>query len=158
LARNSTQTTGSLIAHLHGDHHTYFATGTSAPCSGMFKPLWFNRNTLPDLGPAPGAQYDSESLWWRHEKLHRSVLFDFPNRLRSFEQERDEMEEAWIQNALRIPVDQCWELTRNTFRQARQKTRDWTERIQSLPVEQSNKWGYSRYWNSQNRKAGILIS
>ena len=156
MARNATQTAGSLIAHLRPDHHTYFATGTSAPCSGIFKPIWFNQNTLPDLGPAPGAKYDPESLWWDHEKLHRSLLFDFPNRLRLFDQERDDMEKAWVQQALGAPVDQRWELTRNTFRQARQKIREWTERIQSLPLQQSNKWAYSRYWNNQNRKAGIF--
>lgn len=157
LARNATQATGSLIARLSADHHTYFATGTSAPCTGIFKPIWFNQNTLPDMGPAPDAKYDSESLWWSHEKLHRAVLLDFSDRVRTFKKERDEMEQAWIKKTNDIPPDGQWDLTQYAFRQARQKTRDWTEHISSLPVRHPNSPMYRRYWKYQNQKAGIPI-
>jgi dipeptidase len=158
LARNATQTTGSLIAHLKADRHTYFATGTAAPCTAIFKPIWLNQHTLPDIGPIPDGLFNSESLWWSHEKLHRSVLLDYQNRIRIFSRARDRMENAWIQDAFQAPFDQHWEMTQNAFRQAGQKTREWTAQVQSRPVQQSGKWTYGRYWKNQNRKASISVS
>jgi len=158
LARNATQTTGSLIAHLKADRHTFFATGTAAPCTGIFKPIWLNQNTLPDIGPIPDGLFNSKSLWWLHEKLHRSVLLDYQNRIQIFSKERDRLEKTWIQNALKAPFDQRWEMTQDAFRQAGQKTREWTEQVQSRPVQQSGKWTYGRYWKNQNQKAGIPVS
>jgi dipeptidase len=157
LTRNATQTTGSLIAHLKSDQHTYFATGTAAPCTGIFKPIWFNQNTLPDVGPAPGGYYDSESLWWVHEKLHRTALLDFATRVRTFQKERDEIESAWIKKADDIPNSGQWDLTQLAFRQARQKTLDWTDNIRSLPVQHPNKGVYRRYWKYQNKMAGVPV-
>lgn len=157
LSRNATQTTGSLIAHLKADRHTFFATGTAAPCTGIFKPIWFNHNALPDIGPAPDGMYHSECLWWTHEKLHRSILLDYQTRSQVFNKERDGLEKAWIRDALKAPSHRRWEMTRETFRQARQKTLDWTEQVQSIPVRQPEKWTYRRYWKNQNRKAGIPV-
>ncbi len=67
LARNATQTTGSFIAHLKADRHTYFATATAAPCTAIFKPLWFNHNSMPDIGPTPDDMFNPECLCWRLE-------------------------------------------------------------------------------------------
>ena len=158
LARNATQTTGSLIAHLKGDRHTYFATGTAAPCTGIFKPIWFTPDSLPDTGPSPGGMFNSECLWWAHEKLHRSVLLDYQTRIQILSKERDELEKEWIQDAMKAPSHRRWEMTRETFRQAGQKTLEWTEHVQSIPLKQPGKWSYSRYWKNQNRKAGISVA
>ena len=68
------------------------------------------------------------------------------------------MENAWIQDALLAPFDQHWEMTQDAFRQAGQKTREWTEQVQSRPVHPSRKWTYGRYWKNQNQKAGIPVS
>jgi hypothetical protein len=68
------------------------------------------------------------------------------------------MENAWIQDAFQAPFDQHWEMTQNAFRQAGQKTREWTAQVQSRPVQQSGKWTYGRYWKNQNRKASISVS
>lgn len=68
--RTSGQTTGSLVARL-GDGPAIWATGTSAPCLSVFKRVGFDTDT----GPAPRAgEADRESLFWRHERLHRAVL------------------------------------------------------------------------------------
>lgn len=71
LARHATQTTGSLLAHLKPDHQTYFATGTAAPCTAIFKPIRFGLNMLPPIGAPPNGNYDHDSLWSQHEKLHQ---------------------------------------------------------------------------------------
>ena len=56
------QTTGSLVAHLTPHSPTYWATGTSAPCTGIFKPMQFEMHRMPDTGPAPGAAYNERCL------------------------------------------------------------------------------------------------
>lgn len=62
------QTTASWVAELNGDLHVHWVTATAAPCTGLFKPLLLELGLFPH-GPAPGANVDNESLWWRHEQL-----------------------------------------------------------------------------------------
>ena len=78
LARHAAQSTASLVAHLGEQGNLYWATGTSAPCTGVFKPIWLEGRVLPALGTAPGPRYNPRSLWWRHEALHRRILQSFP--------------------------------------------------------------------------------
>jgi secernin len=157
LARNATQTTGSLVAHLKVDQQTYFATGTAAPCTGIFKPVWFGPSGLPDIGPTPDGNYNPDSLWWFHEKLHRSVLQDPITRLKSYTAERDQLEKTWIMQADTLPVHQRWELTQQGFQQARNKTAEWIEQVRSAPVNHRPRWTYLRYWQAQNKGAGISV-
>ena len=155
LARNATQTTGSMIADLKPDGQTYYVTDTSAPCTGFFKPIRFGRCVLPDIGPTPGSWYDPDALWWFHESLHRMVLLDFETRPASFCGQRDELEKSWVQQSGEVVEHQWWGLTKNAFRQARQMTGEWIEHIRSLAVQHRNKWMYQRYWQSRNQKIGL---
>jgi len=142
LARNATQTTGSLIVHLKPDGHTYFATGTSAPCTGFFKPIHFGRLVLPDIGPVPGGRYHPDALWWFHETLHRMVLLDFETRLACFCGQRDKLEKSWIKQVGEVAEHQRWDLTMRAFRQARRMTGEWIEHIRPLAEQHRNKWMY----------------
>jgi dipeptidase len=157
LTRNATQTTGSLVAHLKPEGQTYFATGTAAPCTGIFKPIWFDKNVLPREDAPPAAEYNPESLWWFHETLHRSVLWDYPHRAAEFCSERDKLEDQWIHKS-DVVVDGCgWELTQKAFYQARRKTGDWIKYVQSIPVGSRNRWAYRRYWRTRNKKAAVPV-
>jgi dipeptidase len=157
-ARNATQTTGSLVAHLAKNRHTYWATGTSAPCTGIFKPVWFGPNPLPDMGPPPERGFHQDALWWRHEMLHRSVLLDFPTRLHAYRQERDVMEGGFMEEAGRAAPEERSEVSERAFAQVRDATDRWTEQVRALPIRRRAKGTYRRYWHRQNRKAGIDIS
>jgi dipeptidase len=158
LARNATQTTGSLVARLKPGRQTYFATGTAAPCTGIFKPIRFEGRVLPDLGQTPAGTHDPDTLWWRHEALHRAVLKDFQNRLAAYGEERDALEREWIAHALNAAAaDDAFDLTHNAFEAAREKTAEWVERVRSLPLDQRPNALYRRYWNVQNKKAGIVL-
>jgi len=155
LARNATQTTGSLIAHLTPAAKTYFATGTAAPCTGIFKPFRFGQQVLPDMGPAPDGRYDPDSLWWFHETLHRAVLNDFQTRLAGYEVERNELEKQWIDTALTMSSEKEFDMTREAFKAALEKTAEWIERVRSLPVRRRANAFYRSYWHKQNKKAGM---
>ncbi len=64
------QTTGSMVSELRPTGSTHWATGTSAPCLSVFRPVSVDRPR--DAGSPTGMPDDS--LWWRFEKIHRSLL------------------------------------------------------------------------------------
>ncbi len=92
----STQTTASWVADLRDgtDGGRHWVTGTSAPCTSLFKPA---RVGAPaDLGPTPGATFDPATVWWRHEPLHRAVMADPATLLPRYRPERDRTERSWL--------------------------------------------------------------
>ena len=54
------QTTGSMISHLHPDLRTHWMTGTAVPCTSVFRQVWIDSG-LPYLGPSPSGTYDDAS-------------------------------------------------------------------------------------------------
>jgi len=145
LSRNATQSTGSLVAHLKTDLHTYWATGTSAPCTGIFKPVWFGPSPLPDIGTTPEGTFDPNALWWHHERLHRSVLLDYPARIKAYREERDALEGEFLDKAAYVGPDERSELSRWAFTQARDATDRWTGQVRGVPIQGRARWNYRRY-------------
>ncbi len=115
-ARRS-QSVASMASDLTPGRITHWVTGTSAPCLSLFKPVVIGLPS-PGFGPAPTDHADVESLWWRHERLHRAALDDMPAALRLIADERDaleagfraRMDAAWIADeaALAGAVAACW--------------------------------------------------
>jgi len=151
----ASQSTGSLIAHFKPDNRTFWATGTSAPCTGIFKPVWFEGDTLPDIGPLPGETFNPDALWWYHETLHRSVLLDYGSRIKAYKHERDMLEESFINEAQ--DVESRFDFSQQAFSKARQKTEMWIEKVQNTPIQKRPHFIYRNFWNKQNTKAGIEI-
>lgn len=90
----SSQTTASWISELGGERPRHWATGTSAPCTSLFKPVDVDQPL--DLGPRPTNVDDPRTLWWRHERLHRAVVRDPGALLARYTAERDRTEAAWF--------------------------------------------------------------
>jgi dipeptidase len=143
------------VAHLTPEDHTYWATGTSAPCTGIFKPLWFGASTEVDLDAAPGGRYDPDTLWWRHEQLHRLVLRDYQHRLERYRAQRDHLEQTFLEQARNAKPADRGNVSRDCFRAVREATREWIEQVRTTPPRRESKWSYRWYWSRQNRKAGI---
>ncbi len=113
----ASQTAASWVAELRPGAIRHWVTGTAAPCTSLFKPVAVDRPL--DLGPAPGSVAD-ESLWWRHEHLHRTVMRD-PARLAAcYLAERDAIEAAWLAN----PPD-----SHAAFDEADVLERRWTQAV-----------------------------
>ena len=157
LTRNAMQTTSSFVAHLKTNNQTYWATGTAAPCTGIFKPIWFEGDVLPDIGPPPDRTFHPNSLWWHHEQLHRSVILDFQSRNATYKQERDELEDSFIQKVYDAEHGRRCELTQKAFRLTRAKTESWIKQIQNMPVRHRPKMSYRRFWKKQNKKVGSMF-
>jgi len=85
------QTVNSLVSELHSERAVHWVTGTAAPCTSIFKPV-FADVPPPAHGPRPTDRFDSRTLWWRHERLHRAMLGDFPIHLAAIRDERDALE------------------------------------------------------------------
>lgn len=151
LTRASAQTTASFAAHLKPEQQTYWVTGTSAPCTGVFKPAWMSDHGLPEIGPAPGAVYDANCLWWLHENLHRLVIEDYENRIAVYKKERDALEKKFMKKAAQAETDDRWEVTRAAFDEARQATLGWIKRVGASETARREKFVFRRYWEKQNR-------
>lgn len=89
----STQSTASWVADLRGSPQ-HWATGTSAPCTSLFKPVSVCEPV--DIGPVPANTFDPRALWWRHERLHRMVMRHPSALLSRYDSERDTLEATWV--------------------------------------------------------------
>ncbi len=156
LTRNSS-TTGSLVVHLAANTSTFWATGTAGPCTGVFKPIWMEQEVLPDLGPVPNGTYNQKTLWWQHEKLHRSVLNDY-SRLSLYQEDRNQMEASFMEKASNLKEKNTIEITRQAFAQSRSATEDWIKRLESHPAKRTLNPIFNHYWQKQNKKAGLKLA
>jgi len=151
------QTTGSLVCHLHPRHPTHLVTATAAPCTGLFKPVWLDA-PLPDSGPQPAAVYDPATLFWRHERLHRVTLRDYPTRIRLYHAERDALEAQFLAGALDRAADTPDEraaFAAGCFAQAGEAEARWLEQVSGAEARSRPNRLYSLSWNRVSRWAGM---
>ena len=137
------QTTASWVAELGPDRVRHWATGTAAPCVSLFKPVSVDQPV--DTGPVPADRDDGESLWWRHESLHRCVQRE-PERLAMrFLPERDATEQRWLTHA--PPSDVA-------FKEADALLERWTRLVGESKLDRRPFW-VRRVWSRRNAHAGI---
>jgi hypothetical protein len=150
------QSTASMVVYLDANAPLIFATGTSAPCTGIFKPMWLDASSgfLSALGPEPASTYDSSSLFWSHERLHRSTLLNYPERIKTYAGDRDMLEKKFVQGALNLSkasVAERAEFSTHCFHQAAQAEADWLKRVEQVPARR--KVFHASAWNGFNNKA-----
>jgi len=86
------QSVAAWVADLRDAGAVHWVTGTSAPCTSVFKPVFLDSG-LPAQGARPGDRADPATLWWRHEQLHRAMVQgDYPAAMAWFRPERDALE------------------------------------------------------------------
>jgi len=66
----ASQTVGSLVSELTPTGQQHWVTGTAAPCLSVFRPVSVHQ--ARDVGTPTGTP--DESLWWRSEFVHRTLL------------------------------------------------------------------------------------
>lgn len=146
-ARSAGQTTASLVASLGAGAPGVWATGTSAPCLSIFKPVPMATGAQVDTGPAPAVgRADDASLFWCHELLHRAVMRRSYEAARAvFEPERAELERAAWRGA--VDADEATAI----FAEHRERLPAWAasvERIASSPPrgasERLSRWFWAR--------------
>lgn len=131
----SSQTTGSLVARLNETGATVWATGTAAPCTGLFKPFWPDVG-LGDAEPAPTGVYDPQTLFWRHERLHRATLRDYGRRLDIYRDERDALEHRLVVESLALEdasAEERYDYTQECLAEADEASTRWIEAVEAAP-------------------------
>lgn len=109
------QSVASMVSELRPHRAVHWVTGTSAPCTGLFKPFVFGAS-VPPFGATPTDRADPASRWWRHERLHRAMLPDFLPALAAIAAERDALEadfqvrvdRGFVAGDLDAVILDCW--------------------------------------------------
>jgi dipeptidase len=155
----TSQTTGSMVSHLRPGRATHFVTGTAAPCTSVFKPVWMDV-PLPKTGPMPTGIYDEMTLFWRHESLHRATLRDYVVLHRLYADERDVLEGGFTSEALARACDDVSEraaFSARCFAEADQAEARWLERVRAAEVARRPSPFYTAIWSRLNRQAKIEV-
>ena len=153
------QTTGSMVSHLHPDRPTHFVTGTAAPCTSVFKPVWLD-GQLPDMGPVPAGTYDAATLYWRHEALHRATLLNYAPAIQLYQVERDALEEEFLAGALELahrPAPERIAFSSRCFVDADAAEVRWLERLSDAGLQKRQNWPYAAAWTRFNRQAHVSL-
>ncbi|MEX0840019.1 MAG: hypothetical protein WD034_10820, partial [Parvibaculum sp.] len=141
------QTTASWVAELGEGRAVHWLTATAAPDTGIFKPVFFGPGFfgpgwedagLPDFGPAPGDAFNARTRWWQHERLHRAVLGNYPERLAAFAGERDRLEASFLARVEALlrrggGADEAGTLSRAIWREADAAEARWLEKVLRVP-------------------------
>jgi dipeptidase len=150
------QSTASMVVYLDGNAPTIFVTGTSAPCTSIFKPIWMDVASSLNLGAAPASTYDPKSLFWFHERLHRATLLNYPERLKAYAVDRDELEQKFVQGALNLAkasINERADFSAYCFNEATLAEENWLKRAEQIPARK--RVLSSSAWNGFNKKAGM---
>jgi secernin len=149
------QTTGSMISHLSEKGDTHWVTGTTAPCTSVFKPVWIDSG-LPDFGPAPTGIYNQASAWWRHENLHRAVLRDYATRILEIRPHQKALESDFIKeadNSIGSSLDERRSFTKACFSAVEIAEEEILRQIQSLAIQSRRPLLHRLAWKGFDKEA-----
>jgi len=154
----ASQTTGSMICRLSEDRDLHFFTGTSAPCTSMFKPVWIDLRLPTSEEPTPDNQFNSASSWWRHEIVHRKALENFPLYHSIIEQRREGIEENLLGKALLENLSSSntrQEIENEGYALAVHLDEVLLSEFNALKNKPNQKLLHHFEWRGHNQKAGI---
>jgi secernin len=156
------QSVGSMVAHLTKAGPVVWVTGTAAPCTSIFKPVFLGGAGLPEIGPEPAGKAGGQSLWWKHERLHRTVIRAYAVRMASFCEERDALEAEFLAQSLACagsdlpePAARRFELSQACFRRAEEATERWSGQMAGKPIVRRPPRLFSLAWDRFDREAGF---
>jgi len=151
----ASQTTGSLVCHLHPVHPTLFVTGTAGPCTSIFKPVWIDAGLSAAFEPTSG-RYEASTLFWQHEMAHRDILRDYSARIQPIAQERGHLEAEFIREALAMASKTRQERSAyasRCFAQAQALETRWQERMAAQAGRPRQNLLHRLAWAGFNRQA-----
>ena len=151
-------TTGSYVASIGSEQQsTYWITGASTPCLSVFKPFFF-------LEAEPLSFLEQESVqaawyWWEREYLHRLVLSGRRQNLQEYTQERNRLEQQWLDLEARADSDEeRLQLMNRACKEEAALLNKYVELAsEAQPGRKKGNWYFRRYWRQQNKKAKITI-
>lgn len=150
--------TGAMISETLPDSVTVWMTGTSATDLSIFKPLFFGI-ALPNVELQPTGIDGDNTLWWRHERLHRRAMAHYREVKPAIRAEFDALERQFHRESvsarsasIRVKsqfVEWCW-------RSAALATERWIARMKERPYIIAHP-GYRDMWERCNAEASLAL-
>ncbi len=150
-ARRS-QSVASMVSELRAGRFIHWVTGTSAPCTSLFKPVILEAS-LPDQGASATDHYDAQAPWWRHERLHRVMLHNFGPALAGIAPERDALEASFLARMDAAPDGDLAAVARQCWREADAAETRWRAAL-PLPAAAPTD-SHRRSWARLNQVAAF---
>jgi hypothetical protein len=151
------QADGVMVTDV-GDHGLMtWLTATSGNCISIFKPVFLGM-PLPDIGPLPSETFNPQSLWWKHELLHRRLMADFDRLVPEIRRDFDRLEDEFLAQAPSVmrgsPAEKA-DFMDYCFRQSLQATEAWIARLRSRTDLHFLDPAYAAMWRKLNAEAGL---
>jgi hypothetical protein len=108
--------------------------------------------------PQPEGFFDPRTLFWSHERLHRQVIQNYPERLAVYRDERDGLETEFLQGALQLrdaPPEERQAFSEDCFHKAAAKGESWLDQVKRIPPKPAII--HQAAWRSFNRDVGLKI-
>lgn len=161
----ASQSTAAMVSHLRPVMPVHWVTGTSATCTGVFKPLYLMGKEMPFLSSDSPATFSAEVLWWRHELLHRQALLKYGSWSSVLAGERDALEKKFLRMEARFirslsetrtgRAGKAADFSKRCFEEAEKKTLEWREKLVLAPNEQGIPFSFKYFWKGQNKAARL---
>lgn len=150
------QTTGSMVARIHNNEVTLWVTGTAAPCTSIFKPIWLDSGLPEELNVPATAEFNSSHLWWQHEQLHRAILQDPDKGLPIIPAEQTSLESRFLAQVRTmrnegITTTQKAQLSSQCFSEASHLTEKWLESVRQMKLVDRSNILYRTAWQKRNK-------
>jgi secernin len=146
-----------MVTEVDSQGALIWVTGTSGTCVSIFKPVFMGID-LPDIGPLPTEHFNPNSLWWKHELLHRRAMADFDNLVPEIRKDFERLEDEFLVQAPSVKrgsnaekckfVDYC-------FREAIKATDVWIARLCRDTDLSFKNPAYHALWQRLNAEAGL---
>lgn len=153
------QTAGSMVSIIKENGAIHWLTGTAAPCTSTFKPIWIDAG-IPEMVKTPGAKYDERVMFWRHEVLHREILKDHGSRIGIIATEREQIEEEFREHADQLcnaPVNQRAVYSADCFAKVDIAEAKWLKEVRSVPIKTKNSFYYTSAWKKLNKAVDLPV-
>lgn len=152
-ARGS-QSAGSMITQIRDENVTHWLTGTSAPCTSVFKPVWMDSG-LPDMGSQPTGEFNADTMFWKHEVLHRAIIQNYPERIAIVQADRDSLEQKFMEGAASVQsagIQERYRFTQQCFTDVDSATDKWIKQVEKCDAK-TLPWHYRSAWKGINKIA-----
>jgi secernin len=149
------QSVGSMVSLLDRSDTVHWLTGTSAPCTSLFKPVWLDCG-LPEHGERPEGTYDEKDLYWRHEAIHRAILKDYAIRSAVIKTEQVRFEEQMLTEVnqnLTESFNKRKSISEKYFKLAQEIEANWLHKVDSQQSKHQNRLHYKSAWKKFNSEA-----
>jgi dipeptidase len=151
------QATGAMVSEVGPDGIIGWFTATSSTCLSIFKPV-FPGVEVPNIGPYPNEQFNPESLWWKHELMHRRAMADFHILMPEIRKDFNAVEAEFLTEAnlvLKGSYREKKEFVEYCFRKAELATEQWTRRLVRRSDLSFRNPDYRVMWQKYNQQAGM---